>query len=66
MSSTHSIWAYLVSKQGFVGAVCNRYNAIVLLYAPVLLPINENVVTDSTTVLWANSDNSEAERIVLL
>jgi hypothetical protein len=61
MSSTHSIWAYLVSKQGSVGAVSNRYNASVHIYAPALLPTDWTVVTDSTDVLYTNSDKSKIE-----
>lgn len=51
MSSTHSIWAYLVSKQDSVGAVSNRHNATVHVYAPALLPTDWTVVTDSTDIL---------------
>lgn len=59
MSSTHSIWAYLVSKQDSVGAVSNRHNATVHVYAPALLPTDWTVITDSTDVLSTNSDRSK-------
>lgn len=56
MSSTHSIWAYLVSKQDYVGVVGDRHNATVHVCFPALLPIYWNVLTDSTDVLCTNND----------
>jgi len=61
MSSTHSIWAYLVSKQDSVGAVSNRHNATVHVYASALLTTDWAVVIDSTGVLCTTSDKRKTE-----
>jgi hypothetical protein len=48
MSIMNSVWAYLVSKPGFVVAICIRHKASVLAYGPVFRLAVQNMVTKSS------------------